>query len=138
MKRTFRIATVGILNIAGWASWLYAGLYCMDTFFFLYLTHSSTEDDATLIATRLIPHLKSPKNHETALDVAQMHLGSMQRIAQMLSLEQFALIRAFACLCAGILCWLLLRRLFPDRKELLKVDRIPGIPAAWQRPIKFW
>lgn len=138
MKRSIRFAGACILLLVGGIAFIHAASLCAFAFFQLHVAKTMAEDDEVIVTTKLIPHLQSPKNHFSLLDLADMQKVSAQTTADMLSMIQQAFLSAGLWFCVSLVCWLLLRWLFPDRKELFRATPIPGIPAAWQRPIKFW
>jgi hypothetical protein len=138
MKKNLRALVAWILTIGGWLALMRAAFVFALAIFQIDMAQSMAEDDAAIVTTRLIPHLTSPKNHLSLLDLANGRKVSSQVIADALSLAEWALLVAGLYLGASLLCWLLLRWFFPDRKELMKPAPIPDNSGVWQRPLKLW
>ena len=138
MKKTLRTLAANLLVLAGLIAFVNGLGAALSAFYFLHETKSMAEDDAAIVTADLIPHLKSPKNHYSLLDLADMKRVGSQTMADMLSGIESLFIGAGLCFCVTLMCWLLMRWFFPDRKELFKPGPIPGLPEAWQRPLKLW
>jgi hypothetical protein len=132
-----RFAAYYILALIGGLSFIQgicAGIFAL---YELNFVKSMAEEDALTVSYKLIPHLKSTANHYSLSDLAHMQLSSAEAMADILSFVQKLFISAGLFLGISLACWLVLRWLFPDGKELIKADIFPGIPKSWRRPLKF-
>src|ERR1700733_918949 len=102
MKKTLRTITAYTLALVGWVALLKGLGASLFAFIFLHDCQSMADDDAVIVATRLIPHLKSPKNHYSLLDLADMKRIGSQTMADMLSAVQSLFIAAGLYFCVTL------------------------------------
>jgi hypothetical protein len=101
-------------------------------------TKSFADEDIALIKSQVIPYFSDPRHQNAAVKtLTGNNLAIDQLMSDALAGVEQLFMYAAAWLFAALVLSFIIHRVFPDRKELRKVDMLPGLPKIWKRPIRF-